>query len=113
MSAASFAPASSNRLQKGLLALFAGLLLSLSAFAQPKETLLYSSTAEDIALAKLVLQELGAQPSGTPGPDLMVRAARRLLGEGSPAWHQVMDALTEGFRRHSIFTAFLTPERIT
>lgn len=81
MSAASFAPASSNRLRGALLALSAGLLLSLSAMAQPIETQLYSSTAEDIALAKLVLQELGAQPAATPGANLMVRAARRLLGQ--------------------------------
>ncbi len=49
--------------------------------AQPVDTPLYSSTAEDIALAQLVMQDLAAQPAGRSGGELMVSAAKRLLGQ--------------------------------
>ena len=49
--------------------------------AQPVDTPLYSSTAEDIALAQLVIQDLAAQPAGRSGGELMVSAAKRLLGQ--------------------------------
>ena len=40
----------------------------------------YASTAEDIALAEMVMQELAAAPQQAPGAQ-MVLAARRLLGQ--------------------------------
>lgn len=41
----------------------------------------YESTAQDIALGKLILQELGADAGRKSGPELMVQAARAQLGQ--------------------------------
>ena len=79
MCAVSSVPAISKA---GVLLLLAGLLLRpLAAPAQPVETTLYNSTAEDIALAKMVLQDLAAHADSEPAPALLVRAARQLLGQ--------------------------------
>ena len=41
----------------------------------------YISTAEDIALAEMVLQDLGVHAQEESGPALMIRAAKQLLGQ--------------------------------
>ena len=51
------------------------LLLPLAASAQD-----YVSTADDIALARIVMQDLASAPQETPGAQ-MVRAAKHLLGQ--------------------------------
>lgn len=51
-------------------------LLPLRAAAQD-----YASTAEDIALGRIVLQELAAAAPENDGPALLVQAALRLLGQ--------------------------------
>lgn len=42
---------------------------------------LYESTAADIALGELILQDLGAASARQSGPELLVRAARSQLGQ--------------------------------
>ena len=76
MCAVSSVPAAVRRLVLLVLA-----LCPLALRAQPVDTPNYSSTAEDIALAKIVLQDLAAHAQGEPAPALLVRAARQLLGQ--------------------------------
>ncbi len=64
----------------GLLLLLAGWLFPASLYAQRIETPLYVSTAQDIALGEMLLDEL-AGADARDGGDLMVLAARRLLGQ--------------------------------
>ena len=42
---------------------------------------LYESTAADIALGELILQDRGAATARQSGPELLVRAARSQLGQ--------------------------------
>ena len=59
--------------------LLAGLFLTV--FLCPlRAQVQYVSTAEDIALGGMVLEELAAEVGREDGPELMVRAARSLLG---------------------------------
>jgi len=51
------------------------------ASAQPVETPAYVSTAEDIALAEMVMHDLAPQADQCSGGELMVLAARQLLGQ--------------------------------
>lgn len=74
MSAASFA-----RISRLLVA--AALFCRLTAAAQPVETPVYVSTAEDIALAEMVMQDLAPQADRRSDGELMVLAARQLLGQ--------------------------------
>ena len=54
----------------------------LAAFLCPvRAQVPYVSTAEDIALGGLVLQDLAAAADREDGPELIVRAAKRLLGQ--------------------------------
>lgn len=76
MSAVSSVPAAVRRLVLLMLA-----LCPLALRAQPVDTPAYSSTAEDIALAQLVMKDLGAHAGAEDSPALMVRAARQLLGQ--------------------------------
>ena len=76
MCAVSSVPAAVRRLVLLVLA-----LCPLALRAQPVDTPNYSSTAEDIALAKIVLQDLAAHSQGESAPALLVRAARQLLGQ--------------------------------
>ena len=60
--------------------LLAGLFLA--AFLCPlRAQVQYVSTAEDIALGGMVLKELAAAAEREDGPELMVRAAKSLLGQ--------------------------------
>lgn len=66
---------------KRLLASLLLLATCLFASAQVIETPNYRSTAEDIALAEMLFKDLGARAGQESGPELMVRAARSLLGQ--------------------------------
>lgn len=67
-----------------VLAVLAPLLLLLPHPAGAQD---YASTADDIALAKVVLEQLSAAPQETPGAQ-MVRAAKALLGQSYEAGTQ-------------------------
>lgn len=74
MSAASSVPAAITRWA-------AVLLLCLGLVPLRAQTEPYVSTAEDIALAEMVLQDLAGHVQAEDGPALMVRAAKQLLGQ--------------------------------
>lgn len=63
------------------LALGLALLAAPLLHAQPAGTVPYVSGAEDIALGKIVLEELAAAADREDAPQLMVRAARKMLGQ--------------------------------
>ena len=63
------------------LALGLALLTAPLLHAQSAGTVPYVSGAEDIALGKIVLEELAAAADREDGPQLMVRAARKMLGQ--------------------------------
>ena len=65
---------------KKKLLLLSLLLLSFCGIALARTAPRYVSTADDIALAKTVLEQLAAAPRETPG-EQMVRAAKALLGQ--------------------------------
>jgi len=56
------------------------LLIATCIWAPAQTARDYASTADDIALAKVVLEQLSAAPQETPGAQ-MVRAAKALLGQ--------------------------------
>lgn len=54
------------------------LLLATCFFASAQQP--YESTAEDIALGEMLLQDLGTAAARQSGPELMIRAAKAMLG---------------------------------
>ncbi|MCR4824167.1 MAG: DUF1460 domain-containing protein [Bacteroidales bacterium] len=59
--------------------LAAGLLLALTLPLSAQQR--YESTAQDIALGEMILGDLGAAAGRESGPELMIRAARMMLGQ--------------------------------